>query len=84
MTDTVERLTKFATLLSNELEILKVEKKISNKVRENIDKSQKEYYLREQIKAIHEELGDDEDEKEKLKEDLKKKNPQIKLIAFLI
>jgi len=73
-TDTVERLTKFVTLLTNELEILKVEKKISNKVRENIDKSQKEYYLREQIKAIHTELGDDEDEKEKIKEDLRKKN----------
>ena len=73
-TDTVERLTKFATLLTNELEILKVEKKIGNKVRENIDKSQKEYYLREQIKAIHEELGDNEDEKERLKEDLRKKN----------
>lgn len=47
-----------------ENEILKVERRISGRVRKQIDKNQKEYYLREQIKAIHDELGDNEDEAE--------------------
>ena len=44
-------------------ELLEAEKRISQRVKESVDKNQKEYYLREQIKAIHDELGDDEDEK---------------------
>ena len=56
------------------LRSLKVEKKIGNKVRENIDKSQKEFYLREQIRAIHSELGDNEDEIDKLTQEIKDKN----------
>ena len=55
----VERLKQFETCLNDELEISKIEKKIATAVRQNIDKNQKEYYLREQIKAIHTELGDD-------------------------
>jgi ATP-dependent Lon protease len=50
-----------------ESEIIKVEKRISGRVRTQIDKNQREYYLREQIKAIHEELGDNEDEIEEYK-----------------
>ncbi len=65
--DTVERLKAFEALFIKELEILKIEKKITAKVREGIDKSQKEFYLREQIKAIHNELGDDGEEGEELK-----------------
>ena len=45
-----------------------LEKKIADRVRENVDKSQKEFYLREQLRAIHEELGDDENEIEELRE----------------
>ncbi|MBR5388429.1 MAG: endopeptidase La [Clostridia bacterium] len=72
--DTVERLNKFRELLSREAEIIKIEKKISAKVRSGIDKSQKEFFLREQIKAIHQELGDDVDEKTELKKKIEEKN----------
>lgn len=71
--DTLMRLNKFARLFEHEVEIVKIEKKITSKVRANIDKSQKEFYLREQIRAIHEELGDDEDEKETLQQKIKDK-----------
>lgn len=60
-----ERLEKLLLFLNNELDILKIEKKIGVKVKSKIDKVQKEYYLREQLKAIQEELGEeDEDKKE--------------------
>lgn len=65
--DSVERLSAFEKLFSSELEIAKLEKKITSKVRANIDKSQKEFYLREQIRAIHDELGDADDEDELIK-----------------
>lgn len=71
---TINRLDLFRQLFKKEVEIAKIEKDISNKVRQSIDKSQKEFYLREQIKAIHEELGDSADEKEDLKEQIKAKN----------
>lgn len=67
ITGTVERLKAFQTLFSSELEIAKVEKKIAGKVRGSIDKSQKEFYLREQLKAIHSELGDDPEEGDELR-----------------
>lgn len=57
-----ERLNKLCVILAQEIEILKIEKKISGKVKLSIDKGQKEFYLREQIKAIHEELGDSDEE----------------------
>ena len=63
ITDTFSRLENFATLMYNESEIQKVQKKIESRVRKNIDQGQKEYFLREQLKAIHTELGDDEDMK---------------------
>lgn len=44
------------------IEIAKLEKKISAKVRKQIDKNQKEYYLREQVRALHEELGEGDEE----------------------
>lgn len=63
--DVTKRLEKILIILNNEVEILKIEKKIGVKVKNKIDKVQKEYYLREQMKAIQEELGeDDEDKKE--------------------
>ncbi|RCX20817.1 ATP-dependent proteinase [Anaerobacterium chartisolvens] len=52
------RLEKLLEILLKEIEILEVEKNISAKVRKQIDKMQKEYYLREQLKAIQNELGD--------------------------
>lgn len=73
-TKTVERLKIFERCLNDELEIAKLEKKISATVRQNIDKNQKEYFLREQLKAIHTELGDDEDERETLTRQIKEKH----------
>ena len=61
------------TYLNDEVEISKLEKKISATVRRNIEKGQKDFYLREQLKAIHTELGDDENEKIELEEKIKAK-----------
>ena len=72
--NTLERVKAFDNLFRKEIEIGKIERKLNAKVRSNIDKSQKEFFLREQIKAIHDELGDDVDELVKLKEDIKNKN----------
>lgn len=58
---TRKRLEALLDLLVNENEILEIEKNINTKVRQQIDKNQKEYYLREQIKAIQKELGDGSD-----------------------
>ena len=52
------RLEKLYTVLLKELEILEIERKINSRVRKQIDKTQKEYYLREQLRAIQRELGD--------------------------
>jgi ATP-dependent Lon protease len=63
--DVVKRLEALLVIINNEVEILKIEKRIGVRVKNKIDKVQKEYYLREQMKAIQEELGeDDEDKKE--------------------
>lgn len=70
---TVDRLKKIDKLLNDELEIMRLERKINSAVRQNIDKNQKEYYLREQLKAIHSELGDDGEERDELEEKIKAK-----------
>lgn len=59
--------------LNDEVEISRLEKKISATVKRNIEKGQKDFYLREQLKAIHTELGDDENEKFELEERIKQK-----------
>ncbi len=56
-----ERLKILATTLVEENEIAVIERDLSQKVKENIDNGQKEYFLREKIKAIQTELGDEED-----------------------
>ena len=66
--DVKERLELLNVLLSKELEILELEKNISTRVRRQMDKSQRDYYLREQLKAIRQELGEDEDKYEELEE----------------
>ncbi len=65
--DIEERLKKLLGVLVNEIEILKLERKIGVKVKNKIDKVQKEYYLREQLKAIQEELGEDDEDKKEIK-----------------
>lgn len=69
--NTVERLAEVNELLAHELEVATVQAKIQGAAREGMDKAQKEYYLREQIKAIRQELGDSEDDGDDI-DDLKK------------
>ena len=69
----VERLRLMDKVLNDELEISRLERKINSMVRASIDKNQKEYYLREQLKAIHTELGDDEEERDELERRIKAK-----------
>jgi ATP-dependent Lon protease len=71
------RLEKMLEILTREVEILEIEKNINAKVRKQIDKVQKEYYLREQLKAIQNELGDKDGvvgEVEEYREKLKNAN----------
>lgn len=66
--DIKERMEKIYEILSRELEILEIERKINARVRKQIDKSQKEYYLREQLKAIQRELGEKEGHGEEIEQ----------------
>jgi ATP-dependent Lon protease len=58
--DPLERLRRLHAILIKELDILRVEKKINLRVKRQIDKMQREYYLKEQLKAIQKELGEDD------------------------
>ena len=62
--DETKRLTRVMEILSREHEVLELGQKIQSQVKEGIDKSQREYYLREQLKAIQEELGETDEENE--------------------
>ena len=57
-----ERFEKILEFMDAEITMLEVENKIRNRVKKQMEKSQKEYYLNEQMKAIQKELGDDEDD----------------------
>ena len=74
--DPVERLRRVTEKLQSEVEVATVQMRIQSSTKEGIDKAQKDYYLREQLKAIRHELGDAEEggaeEIEKLKEALEK------------
>jgi ATP-dependent Lon protease len=58
--DVRERLEKLLGILNNEREVLELERKINQRVKKQMEKTQKEYYLREQMKAIQKELGEKE------------------------
>lgn len=71
--DVKARLEKLLAIIHNEKEVLELEKKISSRVKKQMEKTQKEYYLREQMKAIQKELGEKEGrlaEAEELREKL--------------
>ena len=73
--DIKKRLELACQILSKEIEILELERKINNRVRKQMEKTQKEYYLREQMKAIQKELGEKDDklsEIEELREQIEK------------
>lgn len=59
--DVEKRLARLSTILDREIKIMNLERKIRGKVKDRIEKYQKEYYLREQLKAIREELGHEDD-----------------------
>ncbi len=63
-----KRLEKLYELMQGEIEILKVEKKIRSRVKKQMERTQKEYYLNEQMQAIQRELGDKDDGKTELQE----------------
>ena len=66
--DTAERLEKVYGLMQGEMSVLQVEKKIKSRVKTQMEKTQREYYLNEQMKAIQKELGDGEDGSNELTE----------------
>src|SRR5690606_9493533 len=55
-----QRMNKIIDIIHNEKEVLNLEKKIGQRVKRSMERTQKEYYLREQMKAIQKELGDKE------------------------
>ncbi|MDF9408294.1 MAG: Lon protease 1 [Pelotomaculum sp. PtaB.Bin013] len=73
-----QRLEKLCAIVAKELEIVELERKINIRVRKQMEKTQKEYYLREQLKAIQRELGE-KDERVAESEDLRDKIAQAKL-----
>ncbi|MCP4264121.1 MAG: endopeptidase La [Candidatus Brocadiaceae bacterium] len=73
-----ERLQKINTLINNELQVLELAGKIQTQVKSEIDKGQREYYLKQQLKAIQEELGEGDNQDVEIKE-LRKKLKLAKL-----
>lgn len=67
-TSVLKRTELFLSVLVATEEIKLAETRIGDRVRESVEKGQKEFYLREQLKAIHQELGDDENEKDELRQ----------------
>ncbi len=69
-----DRLNKLLTTLKSEMEILKIEKRVHGRVRKQMERSQKEFYLNEQMKAIQKELG----KRDEFKSDLDELEAKIK------
>jgi ATP-dependent Lon protease len=78
LVDPIERLEKIVQILNSEIEILNIERRIRTRVRNQIEKTQKEYYLTEQMKAIQKELKQ-KDDVQKDVDDLKEKLKNIKM-----
>src|SRR4030065_1925047 len=66
--DVRERLTKVHLILNKEVQVLELGNKIQSQVKEDMDRTQREYYLREQLKAIKKELGELDDHSTEIKE----------------
>ncbi len=78
MTNVAERLERVLALMESEISVLQVEKRIRSRVKRQMEKTQREYYLNEQMKAIQKELGDGEDSTDELSE-LEEKITKTKL-----
>ncbi len=72
MSDPVMRLTRVGEILGREVQLLTIQQKIQTEARGEIDKTQREYFLREQLKAIQRELGDIDERAEEVREFKKK------------
>ncbi len=68
VTSVSERLERVFTLMESEISVLQVERKIRSRVKRQMEKTQREYYLNEQMKAIQKELGDSEEGRDDLAE----------------
>jgi ATP-dependent Lon protease len=66
--DAQKRLEKISVALANQLEVLELSHKIQGQVKQSVEKSQREYFLQEQLKAIQTELGQDDKRTEEVKE----------------
>jgi len=66
--DASKRLSQISLALANQVEVLELSDKIHSQVRDSVDKSQREYFLHEQLKAIENELGKEDQQTEELKE----------------
>src|SRR6201999_4663534 len=75
---TAERLERVFNHMESEIGVLQVEKKIRNRVKRQMEKTQREYYLNEQMKAIQRELGEQDDQRDELME-LEKRIKKVKL-----
>src|SRR5256712_8188058 len=80
MTNPAERLEKVLGFMRSEIEILEVEKRIRTRVKKQMEKTQKEYYLNEQMRAIQKELGEKDEFKNEIQE-LEEKIKQKKMSA---
>jgi len=76
--DPVERLKKVNELLSREVELSSMQAKIQSDVKDEISKSQRDYFLREQVRVIHKELGEDDGKLREI-EDYRKKIRRAKM-----
>jgi ATP-dependent Lon protease len=65
---TLERLERVYAFMEGEISVLQVEKRVRNRVKRQMEKTQREYYLNEQLKAIQKELGETEDGRDELSE----------------
>src|SRR5947199_23123 len=78
----MDRLEKICVIIGNEIEILELETTIRSRVRSQVDRTQKEFYLREQLRAIQEELGmETSSEADELREKLKEKKLPTEVAA---
>jgi ATP-dependent Lon protease len=68
MESTLERLERVYAFMEGEISVLQVEKRVRNRVKRQMEKTQREYYLNEQLKAIQKELGETEDGRDELSE----------------
>ncbi len=78
LANVAERLEKIYALMNSEMSVLKVEKKIKSRVKSQMERTQREYYLNEQMKAIQKELGDGEEGSSELDE-LQERINEVKL-----